>query len=188
MAYQFHQLIETQFNVKLKVLRLGNDGEYLFTAFSSFLSWHGIFHQTTYAGTPEQNGVTKRKNMHLLEITHALLFHMHVPQKNWVDALQTATYLINRMPSCILGFKHPVELLSCSSLGSFLSLRVFGCICYVYVPKSDCSKLDPKALKCIFLGYTPNQKGYKCYHYPSTHRRIASMDVTLHETISFSPS
>lgn len=49
-------------------------------AFTSNLSQHGIFHQTTYLGTPKRNGVAKMKNCHLLKITHALLFHVHVPK------------------------------------------------------------------------------------------------------------
>jgi len=33
-------------------------------------------------------------------------------------------------------------------------LRVFGCIAYVHVPDETISKLDPKAEKCIFIGYS----------------------------------
>lgn len=47
----------------------------------------------------------------------------------------------------------PLEILSCSTLGSSLPPKVFGCICYVHVPKFGRSKLDPKAFKYIFLGY-----------------------------------
>lgn len=95
---------------------------------------------------------------------------------------------MNRMPSRILRFKHQLKLLSCSTLGSFLSFKMFGCICYVHVSKSNRSKLYPKAVKCIFLGYALNQKGYKCYHF-STRTLIVSMNVTFRDIVSFfSPS
>lgn len=91
---------------------------------------------------------------------------------------------MNRMPYCIIGFKCLLKLLSCSSLGSSFHLKVFGCIFYVHVPKSDRTKLDSKALKSVFLKYAPNQKSYTCY-YPSIRKWIIFTDVTLHETIPF---
>jgi hypothetical protein len=33
-------------------------------------------------------------------------------------------------------------------------LIVFSCIAYVHVPDEKRSKLDPKADKCIFIGYS----------------------------------
>jgi len=46
-------------------------------------------------------------------------------------------------------------------------LRMFGCIAYVHVPHEKRSKLDPKADKCIFIKYSLEQKGYRCFN-PST--------------------
>ena len=46
------------------------------------------------------------------------------------------------------------------------------------------SKLDPKSLKCIFLGYSRVQKGYKCYC-PSLRRYMVSVDVTFLENTHF---
>jgi hypothetical protein len=43
-------------------------------------------------------------------------------------------------------------------------LRVFGCIAYVHVLDEKKSKLDPKAEKCIFIGYSLEQKGYRCFN------------------------
>ena len=42
------------------------------------------------------------------------------------------------------------------------------------------TKLDPCALKCVFVGYHPFQKGYRCYH-PTTRKFYVSMDVTFSE-------
>ena len=48
------------------------------------------------------------------------------------------------------------------------------------------SKLNPKSLKCIFLGYSRVQNGYRCYC-PSLHRYLVSADVTFLENTPFSP-
>lgn len=65
-----------------------------------------------------------------------------------------------------------------------LPLKTFECICFVHISKSDQSKLDSKALKCIFLSYGVDQKGYKCYH-PPTRRKFVSKDVTFFESLPF---
>ncbi|RVW70963.1 Retrovirus-related Pol polyprotein from transposon RE1 [Vitis vinifera] len=45
-------------------------------------------------------------------------------------------------------------------------------------------KLSAKATKCIFLGYSRLQKGYRCYS-PDTHRYFLSADVTFFEDSPF---
>ena len=47
-------------------------------------------------------------------------------------------------------------------------------------------KLDPKSLKCIFLGYSSVQKGYRCYC-PSLCRYLVSADVTFLKNTPFFP-
>ena len=49
---------------------------------------------------------------HLLEVTRAFKFHMHVLKSYWSDAVLTACHLINRMPSTVLGGQIPYTVLS----------------------------------------------------------------------------
>lgn len=49
-----------------------------------------------------------------------------------------------------------------------ISLKIFGCVAFVYIHDHNRSKLDPQSLKCVFVGYSPTQKGYKsCFDHNS---------------------
>ena len=72
--------IHTLFHVYVQNLRSDNTKEYMSEQFQSFMLQNGILHQTSYVDTPSQNGVTERKNIHLLETAQALLLQMHVPK------------------------------------------------------------------------------------------------------------
>ena len=63
-------------------------------------------------------------------------------------------------------------------------LKVFGCIAYVHVLDELRTKLDPKAKKCVFIGYSLEQKGYKCYN-PVTWQVRVSRDVVFYELASW---
>jgi hypothetical protein len=108
----FYNMVQNQYNVNVKILRSDNGTEYVNKAFDSFLSSHGILHQTTCVNTAEQNGVAERKNRHLLEVARSLMFTMNVPKFLWGEAVKTAAYLINRMPSRVLRYKTPIECLT----------------------------------------------------------------------------
>jgi streptogramin lyase len=78
------------------------------------------------------------------------MFQMNVPKYLWSEAVMTAAYLINRMPSRILGMKSPAELL----LGSRefkVPPRVFGCVCFVRDHRPSVGKLDPQAVNVFLL-------------------------------------
>ncbi|KAJ9557316.1 LOW QUALITY PROTEIN: hypothetical protein OSB04_011930 [Centaurea solstitialis] len=87
------------FNSSIKTLRSDNAKEYFSTDFSSYLKKHGIVHESSCVYTSQQNGVAERKNRHLLDVARTLMFQSHVPKRFWWDAILTAAYLINRMPT-----------------------------------------------------------------------------------------
>ena len=62
-----------------------------------------------------------------------------------------------------------------------LEPRVFGCTVYVHIPKVLRSKLDPCANRCVFVGYSEFQKGYRCYN--PHHRKLhVTLDASFRES------
>lgn len=100
----------------------------------NFFSENDIIHQTPCPHIPQQNGVVERKHRHLLETSRALLFQSKSPLKFWGDCVLTATYLINRFPSPLLGNQIPYELLY-GHPPSYFYLKSFGCLCFSTTPK-----------------------------------------------------
>ena len=61
------------------------------------------------------------------------------------------------------------------------NLRVFGCAAYSHIPKDERKTLNPKARRCIFLGYGDVTKGYRLYNLIKAHV-IHGRDVVFDET------
>nr|KAJ0198868.1 hypothetical protein LSAT_V11C600327230 [Lactuca sativa] len=167
-----------------EIFRSDNGGEFVNSEMKSFFQTKGIIHQTTCPHTPEQNGVAERKNRILLEITRALLIESQTPKFFWPEALVTAAYLVNRLPTQILKSKTPLQTLTeYTKLPSVLTLepRIFGCTVFVHIPEANRSKFDPYAERCVFVGYGITQKGYRCYN-PKTRHMFTTMNYDFVET------
>jgi len=70
----------------------------------------------------------------------------------------------------VLNFRKPLDVLSDHCiLPSMVSLppHIFGCVTYVHLHPHQRTKLEERALKCVFVGYGSTQKGYCAYHPPS---------------------
>jgi len=116
-------------------------------------------------------------------VARALLFATKVPKYLWGEAVLTAAHLINRMPSRVLNLKTPLETFLKFFLIAFISadlpLKIFGCTAFVHEHK-QIGKLKPHAIKCVFVGYPPSQKGYK-YFDPNSKWLLVTMDDTFFE-------
>lgn len=55
-----------------------------------------------------ENGIAERKNKNLLEVAHAIMFSMHALKYLWGEAILVASYLINKMPICVLKYNTPL--------------------------------------------------------------------------------
>ena len=177
---EWKSLVEKSSGYSVKNLRTDNGGEYTSTEFDKYLKKEGIEHQYTIPKTPEQNGVSERLNRTLVESIRSMLADSKLPHRFWAEALSTAAYLINRSPTRALDNMTPFEAWY-GKKPNVNHLRVFGCSAYTHVPKDERKKLDPKAKKCIFLGYGTVRKGYRLYD-NKTSKIVYSRDVVFNES------
>ena len=180
-------LIERQFGDAVKGLRTDNATDFLNRELSDFLKYKGIIHQTSCPYT-QQNGLAERKIGDIVDKARTLLIQSSAPLNLWGFAVMTSSHLINRLPSRILNLQSPIEILETVypsvRLKTGLAVKPFGCIAYVYNPLHRLNKWSSKSLKCVFLGYSPTQKGYKLYH-PVTRKYIVSKDVVFDEKVFY---
>lgn len=95
------------------------------------------------------------------------------------EASNTAVYIKNRVVSRSREGKTPYEIWK-GIKSNFSYLRVFGADAYVHVPKDKRTKFDPKAIKCIHVGYCETQKAFRLRD-PATRKVRISRDVLFNE-------
>ncbi|CAB0014075.1 unnamed protein product, partial [Nesidiocoris tenuis] len=80
----------------------------------------------------------------------------------WGEAVQTAMYTINRIPTRTLSKGETPASIWYNRKIDVSNMRVFGCKAHSHIPKEDrSSKLDFRSKQLIFLGYCSN--GYRLW-------------------------
>ena len=88
--------VEVQKGKCIKVFRSDKGGEYYDPHYFKSV---GIIHQTTAPYTPQQNGISERKNRVLKEMVNSMLSYSGLNEGFWGEAMLTACYLLNRVPN-----------------------------------------------------------------------------------------
>ncbi|KAI4324102.1 hypothetical protein L6164_023666 [Bauhinia variegata] len=175
----FYNFISQHFHTSISSIRTDNGTE--FFPLSTFLTNKGILHQKSCAYTPQQNGLVERKHQHLLTTARSLLFQASLPLHFWGDAILTATYLVNRLPTPLLHNQSPFEKLF-SKPPSYSHLRVFGSLAFALNKSPHKHKFAPRSSPCVFIGYLVGIKGYKLYDI-ATKKIIITRDIHWFEHI-----
>lgn len=100
-------------------------------------------------------------NMTLLHKVRCMLLSSGLSKLFWGETVKTPAYLINRSPKSTLNLNVPKSVWTQKHV-VYSYLKIFGCAAYAY---QNIGKLDPRSLKCVFLDYVENIKGYKLWVY-----------------------
>ncbi|GJY84656.1 retrovirus-related pol polyprotein from transposon TNT 1-94 [Tanacetum coccineum] len=148
--------------------------------FGEFCNENGITHNFSAPRTPQSNGVVERKNRTLQEMSRTMLNEQLLPQKFWCNAVDTSTYILNRILIRAIIGKTPYELLR-GRKPTLDYFKVFGSKCFVLNTKDYLMKFDPKSYEGIFLCYSQNNKAYIILD-KHTMKIEESLNVTFDET------
>lgn len=171
----FLKLAEKQHGNKVKIVRSDNGTEFINERMKKLFGENGITHQRTVPYTPEQNGCAEREMRTIVESARTMIHGQEMELKFWGEAVNTATFVLNRTGTSTVVGKTPYELWH-GKKARFDHLKPFGTKVYVHIPKERRQKLDTKATKCIFVGYDEGVKGYRVWN-PTTGRVELTRDV-----------
>nr|KYP43525.1 Retrovirus-related Pol polyprotein from transposon TNT 1-94 [Cajanus cajan] len=152
--------VENQSDKQIQILR-SNGKEYTSENFNQFCEEIGIEHQLTTPYTPQQNGVSERRNKYILEMTRCMLHEKNLPKKFWSEAAHTVVFLQNRLLTTAVKDQTPYEAWY-GHKPSLIFSKIFGCLCFTHIP--------------IFIGYSTVSKAYKIFQ-PQIGSIVVSRDV-----------
>ncbi|WVZ91847.1 hypothetical protein U9M48_037969 [Paspalum notatum var. saurae] len=181
----FFAWVSTQFGLTIKAVQCDNGREFDNNTSRSFFLTRDVQLRMSCPYTSAQNGKAERMICTTNDVMRTLLFQASLPACFWAESLHTATYLINRLPSTA----SPASTRHHALFGTpprYDHLHVFGCACYPNTSATAPHKLAPRSTRCVFLGYSPDHKGYRCFDLTSR-RVLISRHVVFDESdFSFS--
>ena len=85
--------MEKQLGRSIKILNNDRGGKY--EAMDSFCKDSRIRHLYTMSYKPQQNGIAKRRNRTLMDMTRSMIAYAELPNHFWDETLSTAAYILN---------------------------------------------------------------------------------------------
>ncbi len=117
---------------------------------------YNIRHRTCPVDHQAMNGQAERVIGILMSKTRALLMDKGVKRNLWPLALETATFLYNRIPNDSLRGTTPLKKATGQD-PDLERLRVFGCRAFIQIPKPQRKgKLSDTAWQGVMVGYSTN--------------------------------
>ncbi|KAI0995353.1 hypothetical protein K3495_g12829 [Podosphaera aphanis] len=143
---------------KIKELRFDRGKEFLNNTMESYCKQKHTLINPTVGYNPESNGISERCNRSILEGADALRIEAGLAKEFLEFAADAYNYLRNHSPIKTLQSKTPWEEWF-GKKPSAKRYKIWGCPAYVHIPKESRKKLDRKAWKGIFIGYSPRNLG-----------------------------
>nr|GEU52166.1 hypothetical protein [Tanacetum cinerariifolium] len=161
-------------DLKVKIIRCDNGGEFRNKEMNDFCSQKGIKREFSNARTPQQNGVAKRRNRTLIEAARTMLADANLPVTFWTEAVNTACYVQNRVLVNKSHNKTPYELFNGRS-PAIGFLKLFRCHVKILNTLDHLGKFEAKGDEGYFIGYSMSSKTFKVQRMQQVKKDVSSL-------------
>nr|GEY08143.1 reverse transcriptase domain-containing protein [Tanacetum cinerariifolium] len=124
--------------------------------------------------TPQQNGVTERSNRTLIEAARTMLANAKLPVTFWAEAVNTASYVQNKVLVNMSQNKTPYELFN-GRTPAIGFLKPFGCHVMILNTLDNLGKFEAKGDEGYFIGYPMSGKAFRVFN-----KRTRRVEENLH--------
>nr|GEX05334.1 retrovirus-related Pol polyprotein from transposon TNT 1-94 [Tanacetum cinerariifolium] len=155
--------IENLKDLKVKIIRCDNGGEFRNKELNDFCSQKGIIREFSNARTPQLNGVAERRSRSLIEAARTMLADAKLPVTFWAEVVNTACYVQNRVLVNKAHNKTPYELFNdrTPAIGFF---KPFGCHVMILITLDNLGKFELKGDEGYFLRYSMSSKAFRLFN------------------------
>nr|GEX79626.1 retrovirus-related Pol polyprotein from transposon TNT 1-94 [Tanacetum cinerariifolium] len=166
--------IENLKELKVKIIRCDNGGEFRNKEMNDFCSRKGIKREFSNVRTPQRNGVAERRNRTLIEAATTMLADAKLPVTFWAEEVNTACYVQNRVLVNKSQNKTPYELFN-GRTPAIGFLKPFGCYVMILNTLDNLGKFEAKGDKGYFIGYSMSSKAFRVFN-----KRTKRVEENLH--------
>nr|GEX54261.1 ribonuclease H-like domain-containing protein [Tanacetum cinerariifolium] len=166
--------IENLKDLKVKIIRCDNGGEFRNKEMNDFCLQKWIKREFSNARTPQQNGVAERRNRTLIEASKTMLADAKLPVTFWAEAVNTACYVQNRVLVTKSHNKTPYELFN-GRTPAIGFLKPFSCYVMILNTLDNLRKFKAKEDEGYFIGYSMSSKAFRV-----SNKRTKRVEENLH--------
>nr|GEY44386.1 putative ribonuclease H-like domain-containing protein [Tanacetum cinerariifolium] len=166
--------IENLKDLKVKIIRCDNGGEFINKEMNDFCLRKGIKREFSNARTPQHNGVAERRNRTLIEVARTMLADAKLSVTFWAEAVNTVCYVQNRVLVNKSQNKTPYELFN-GRTPAIGFLKPFGCHVMILNTLDNLGKFEAKGDEGYFIGYSMSSKAFRVFN-----KRTKRVEENLH--------
>nr|GEW23481.1 hypothetical protein [Tanacetum cinerariifolium] len=142
--------IENLKELKVKIIRCDNGGEFKNKEMNEFCTRKGIKREFSNARTPQQNRVAERRNRTLIEVARTMLADAKLLVTFWAEAVNIACYVQNRVLENKSQNKTTYELFN-NRTPTIGFLKPFGCHVMILNNLDHLRKFDAKGDEVVVI-------------------------------------